>query len=156
MTNDNNTPKTASHMLFHELAANGGTKRDTRDIVDRLNTFTASNADWPTIADAAAEIVQLRARVDELERTLAYPFIQDWEYEQELEAARAVVQMEEKQYCDNCGAVVRGDETDTFVYGELPCDIASANKGESAVVCNACYDMIEANANNEYFKKNHR
>jgi hypothetical protein len=67
MTNDNNTPKSASHMLFHELAANGGTKRDTRDIVDRLNTFTASNADWPTIADAAAEIIQLRAKVDELE-----------------------------------------------------------------------------------------
>jgi len=107
MTNDNNTPKTASHMLFHELAANGGTKRDTRDIVDRLNTFTASNADWPTIADAAAEIVQLRARVDELERTLAYPFLQDWEEEQELEAQRNAAQ-------------------------------------------------IEANANNEYFKKNHR
>jgi len=64
MTNDNNTPKSASHMLFHELAANGGTKRDTRDIVDRLNTFRANNADWPTIADAAAEIIQLREMID--------------------------------------------------------------------------------------------
>lgn len=158
MTNDNNTPKSASHMLFHELAANGGTKRDTRDIVDRLNTFTANNADWPTIADAAAEIIRLRAKVDDLERTLAYPHIQDWEYEQELEAARAAAQTESEQkytyFCDHCGDAV--DSDNVFFFHTLPQDIASANKGESATTCRKCCEMIDANANNEYFKKNHR
>jgi len=140
MTNDNNTPKSASHMLFHELAANGGTKRDTRDIVDRLNTFTANNADWPTIADAAAEIIRLRAKVDE------------------LEAARAAAQTESEQkytyFCDHCGDAV--DSDNVFFFHSLPQDIASANKGESATTCRKCCEMIDANANNEYFKKNHR
>jgi hypothetical protein len=35
------------------------------DIVTRLRRFTANNADWPTIADAADEIERLRAERDE-------------------------------------------------------------------------------------------
>ena len=57
-------------------------------------------------------------------------------------------------FCDHCGETV--DSNSAFHYAELPRDIASANKGESATTCRKCYQMIEANANNEYFKKNHR
>lgn len=64
MSNDNNTPKTASHMLYHELAANGGTKRD---IVDRLMLkpplHSLTNAD---LCEAAQEIRDLRETVNDL------------------------------------------------------------------------------------------
>jgi hypothetical protein len=64
MNNDNNTPKSASHMLYHELAANGGTKRD---IVDRLLTkpplHTLTNTD---LCEAAQEIRDLREAVNDL------------------------------------------------------------------------------------------
>ena len=56
--------------------------------------------------------------------------------------------------CDHCAAVV--DSNDAFHYAELPRDIASANKGESATLCRKCEEMIDADENNEYFKKNHR
>ena len=39
-------------------------------------------------------------------------------------------------FCDNCGMKIRS--TEAFIYGNLPFDIASANAGESAVVCRAC------------------
>jgi hypothetical protein len=45
-------------------------------------------------------------------------------------------------FCDNCGMKVLS--ADSFIYGELPCDIDSANAGESAVVCHACHVKIEA------------
>ena len=45
-------------------------------------------------------------------------------------------------FCDNCGMKVLS--ADSFIYGELPCDIDSANAGESAVVCHACHEKIEA------------
>ena len=56
--------------------------------------------------------------------------------------------------CDHCAAVV--DSNNAFHYAELPRDIASANKGESATLCRKCEEMIDADENNEYFKKNHR
>jgi hypothetical protein len=56
--------------------------------------------------------------------------------------------------CDHCGEYV--DSNNAFHYAELPRDIASANQGESATLCRKCEEMIEADANNEYFKKNHR
>lgn len=59
-----------------------------------------------------------------------------------------------KYFCDSCAVpILIGEE---FFYDKIPCDIASANAGESATVCRKCSEMIEANANNEYFKKNHR
>ena len=64
MSNDNNTPKTASEMLFHELAANNGTKRD---IVDRLMLkpplHSLTNMD---LCEAAQEIRDLRETVNDL------------------------------------------------------------------------------------------
>ena len=86
MTNDNNTPKSASHMLFHELVANRGTK----------HTY----------------------------------------------------------FCDHCGDPV--DSDNVIFFHTLPQDIASANKGESATTCRKCCEMIDANANNEDFKRNYK
>jgi hypothetical protein len=42
------------------------------------------------------------------------------------------------EYCDNCGAPLP-TVNDRFVVAELPCDIESANKGESAVLCKMCH-----------------
>jgi hypothetical protein len=59
----------------------------------------------------------------------------------------------EKQHtyiCDHCGDPV--DSDNVFFFHTLPQDIASANKGESATTCRACYAMIEANANNQDFR----
>ena len=42
------------------------------------------------------------------------------------------------EYCDNCGESLP-DKNDRIVVGELPCDIASENKGGSAVLCEPCY-----------------
>ncbi len=45
---------------------------------------------------------------------------------------------EEVQYCDDCGEPL---EDGKFVpFGELPFGVASANEGESAVVCLMCLD----------------
>ena len=44
-------------------------------------------------------------------------------------------------FCDNCGMKVLS--ADSFIYGELPCDVASANAGESAVVCHACNEKMK-------------
>ena len=59
MNNENNIPMTASHMLFHELAANNGAKLD---IVDRLlpkNPYYSTTS--MDLADAAEEIKRLRS-----------------------------------------------------------------------------------------------
>ena len=53
-------------------------------------------------------------------------------------------------WCDSCGdAIEIGNE---FFYSDLPCDIASANKGESATVCRKCNERLEA----DYYNKDSR
>lgn len=53
-------------------------------------------------------------------------------------------------WCDDCGdAIEVGNE---FFYAELPCDITSANKGESATVCRKCNERIEADYYNHKFR----
>ncbi len=53
-------------------------------------------------------------------------------------------------WCDDCGdAIEKGNE---FFYAELPCDITSANKGESATVCRKCNERIEADYYNNKFR----
>lgn len=53
-------------------------------------------------------------------------------------------------WCDSCGdAIEIGNE---FFYSELPCDIDSANKGESATVCRKCDKKIEADFQNEEYR----
>ena len=65
MTNDN-TPKTASQMLFPDLATNGGAKPKL-DIVDRLLPknpyYNTTDAD---LAEAAEQIRDLRETVNDL------------------------------------------------------------------------------------------
>jgi len=41
---------------------------ERNDILTRLRRFTANNADWPTIANAADEIERLRKERDEARR----------------------------------------------------------------------------------------
>ncbi len=41
-------------------------------------------------------------------------------------------------FCDNCAKSLP-HLTGRFVVEELPCDIAAANKGESAVLCEMCF-----------------
>ena len=118
------------------------------DIAYRLTTSTSLTKD--ELLEAANEIVDLREKVqllelqysvllakyDELDRRLAYPFVQDYEAEQ--------------TYCDSCGDPIEcGNE---FFYDEIPCDIASANKGESATLCRKCDERIEADYNNGKFR----
>lgn len=56
-------------------------------------------------------------------------------------------------WCDDCGdAIEKGNE---FFYAELPCDIASANKGESATVCRKCDKRIEADCCNAEHRTSH-
>ena len=55
-----------------------------------------------------------------------------------------------RYWCDSCGDPIEcGNE---FFYDDIPCDIASANKGESATVCFECSKRIEADYNNEKFR----
>jgi len=42
---------------------------ERNDILTRLRRFTANNADWPTIANAADEIERLRKERDEARRS---------------------------------------------------------------------------------------
>lgn len=54
-------------------------------------------------------------------------------------------------WCDSCGdAIEIGNE---FFYSDIPCDIDSANKGESATVCRKCNERIEADYYNNQFPK---
>lgn len=56
-------------------------------------------------------------------------------------------------WCDSCGdAIEIGNE---FFYSELPCDVASANKGESATVCRKCDKRIEADCCNAEHRTSH-
>lgn len=141
------------------------------DITYRLTTrepfYTLTNDD---LVEAANEIVDLRAKVqllelqysvllaknDELDRRLLsrFRFIDDSEAEQDNLEDEILIRQGKVFFCDDCGRKVRSEES--FIYGNLPCDIDSANAGESAVVCHACNEKIEANANNEHFKRNHR
>ena len=41
-------------------------------------------------------------------------------------------------YCDDCGDVL-GDPGDIYAFAQVPADVASANAGESAVLCGRCY-----------------
>lgn len=55
-----------------------------------------------------------------------------------------------RYWCDSCGDPIEcGNE---FFYDEVPCDIASANAGESATVCRKCNERIEADCNNGKFR----
>tara|TARA_Y100000310_G_scaffold290417_1_gene317580 strand:+ start:65 stop:250 length:186 start_codon:yes stop_codon:yes gene_type:complete len=48
-----------------------------------------------------------------------------------------------REYCDNCGELVyKGGQNERCVVTTLPCDIDSANEGESATLCKECFDMI--------------
>ena len=42
----------------------------------------------------------------------------------------------DQQYCDDCGDPIEGDNFIPF--SELPFNVASANEGESAIVCMSC------------------
>ena len=42
------------------------------------------------------------------------------------------------QYCDDCGDELH--KGNFKVVSELPFDVASANKGESSVLCNGCWE----------------
>lgn len=53
-------------------------------------------------------------------------------------------------WCDDCGDAIEKDNE--FFYSNLPCDITSANKGESATICRKCNERIEA----EYYNKDSR
>lgn len=140
------------------------------DITYRLTTrepfYTLTNDD---LVEAANEIVDLRAKVQLLE--LQYSVLlakydnaaalldendSAWESEVEQDNLEDEILLRQGKmfFCDDCGRKVRS--TESFIYGNLPCDIDSANAGESAVVCHACNEKIEANANNEHFKRNHR
>ena len=53
-------------------------------------------------------------------------------------------------WCDSCADPIEiGNE---FFYSDLPCDIASANKGESATVCRKCNERLEADYYNDKFR----
>lgn len=61
------------------------------------------------------------------------------------------LRVETTQYwCDNCANPISAN--DAFHYAELPCDIASANKGESGTICRECEAKLEANRNNDDFR----
>ena len=69
--------------------------------------------------------------------------------------------------CDNCGNDVA--ENDAYHYAEIPWDVRSANKGESATLCAECEHTFilsdekyremareDADHNNEHFRGNHK
>lgn len=43
----------------------------------------------------------------------------------------------DKLYCDDCDKVIKSHESAFFI-AQLPWDISSANKGESATLCEHC------------------
>jgi hypothetical protein len=49
----------------------------------------------------------------------------------------------EPQFCDNCG-----EDWDGFAaYSEVPVDVASANEGESAILCRPCCEKLDLQHN---------
>jgi len=104
-----------------------------------------------TILRIESQYSVLLERCDELERRLSYPFIDDWEYDQRMEAAMA--ESREQGFrnhhaktwrCDHCG--LDADDNNVFFFAHVLQDIANARKGESATVCRSCNVMIEENA----------
>jgi len=53
-------------------------------------------------------------------------------------------------WCDSCADPI--EIGNVFFYSDLPCDIASANKGESGTVCRKCNERLEADYYNEKFR----
>ena len=53
-------------------------------------------------------------------------------------------------YCDDCGDWIKSSSA--HHYSSLPCDVSSANAGESATVCRKCNERIEADCNNDKFR----
>jgi hypothetical protein len=51
-----------------------------------------------------------------------------------------MTQMCNHEYCDDCGCRVYPKAR--CVVESLPCDIASANEGESATLCRRCYGIV--------------
>lgn len=49
-------------------------------------------------------------------------------------------------YCDNCGEKLFDE---VFLYTSLPSDVASANKGESAVLCLKCHEDLISLGDNQ-------
>ena len=63
----------------------------------------------------------------------------------------------QSRFCDDCGELTKPE--DLYFYAELPCDVHSANKGESATICSKCnprieahYDKQDADAGNDDFR----
>jgi len=48
---------------------------------------------------------------------------------------------EDNIYCDNCGDELKLNR-DRKWYSRIPCNVASANAGESAVICKPCEDKL--------------
>lgn len=46
--------------------------------------------------------------------------------------------MNQMEWCDNCGRALP-DVEERHIVPVLPCDVASANKGESAILCIDCH-----------------
>ena len=55
-------------------------------------------------------------------------------------------------WCDSCADPIEIENV--FFYSDLPCDIASANKGESATVCRKCDERLVADYYNKKEKEN--
>ena len=49
---------------------------------------------------------------------------------------------DELYFCDNDCEKGELKEKDCYFVETLPCDIRTANKGESAVLCKDCYDNL--------------
>lgn len=49
--------------------------------------------------------------------------------------------MKNKDYCDHCGKVIPTGKA--YAVSSLPVNIDSANVGESAILCKACYFEIK-------------
>lgn len=45
-------------------------------------------------------------------------------------------------WCDNCGRKLADGGRESYPIHSLPCDIASANKGEAAYLCPVCYHSM--------------
>ena len=118
------------------------------DITYRLTTSNPITND--DLLEAANEIVDLREKIQLLE--LQYSVLLG-KYENATARERNL-EMMFTAFCDNCGDEIPNGMENYF--NSLPQDIASANAGESATVCSKCCEMIDANANNEHFKRNHR
>ena len=43
----------------------------------------------------------------------------------------------ENEFCDNCSVEISPSQR--YAFGSLPRNVTSANKGESAVLCEICY-----------------